>query len=399
MTASPRKMQHSMAAKATVPILSGAEGPREFTCFIHVPLPDSWNELVPNDLMEFGLKRAIELDRADLIDFHTNKIRGKLLEVWREQHPDFAIEGIVGRFVVHQHYLGDDRFWEDVKAGKFNGVSWGGDMVEIIDHCLNESCSNVVGLYTQAPEIYEISLVVNPSNPGATHVEPARVKTGETMKAECRCKKDEIVNGADALAKDDVEVEKPEQPISGATDASTPQPGEAPEMTADELAKVKADNDALRAEVARYKAECEARTKAEEESRLKTAQQSIAAFEARLKALEDARTKEEAPGENHQPDKNKAEDEKDEDKDDAGKQKAAATRIQRLEDELARVKSDLNARSKGNHASTPRSLTDTTAPGDRPSNDEAARVKTAAKNIDVKGARSMAQLQKEFHSL
>ena len=95
MTASPRKMQHSMAAKATVPILSGAEGPREFTCFIHVPLPDSWNELVPNDLMEFGLKRAIELDRADLIDFHTNKIRGKLLEVWREQHPDFAIEGIV----------------------------------------------------------------------------------------------------------------------------------------------------------------------------------------------------------------------------------------------------------------------------------------------------------------
>ena len=178
MTVMPRagfQLSHAMEIVPVVPT-GTVEGERTWTSFVHADLPDSGGyntagpEFVPIDLMEPAVKKFI-MRGGPVIDGHTNKIRGRMVAVERVKHPDLGVDALRARFVAYQEYHGDDRFWERLKAGAYTGMSWGGDAVKIVDHCMDDACRQKVGLYVEPPEIYEFSVVDVPANPGATLVE------------------------------------------------------------------------------------------------------------------------------------------------------------------------------------------------------------------------------------
>jgi len=424
---------------------------RTWSSFVHADVADVSGEYVPMCLMEQAVRRFIERG-GEVIDGHTNKIRGRMLSVELMQHPTLDVPALRGTFVANKGYHGDDRFWERMRAGAYTGMSWGGDAVKIVDQCLDQSCSATIGLYVEPPEIYEYSVVESPANPGATMVEVnqkakghahlprlwdeyARAKAAKPCCSPCAAKakaeaeartkpvgpyatvrecegdnadKDDpgafcawleqrAKEGAehDDAAPEKTEPEAPEgEGLSGAVVASTPALEESEmALTPEEQARMKALED----ENVRLMADLEARTKADADARWQ-------ALEARVKAAEDlaaaAKAKADAWPPKDEEDKEKMADDAKPSEEEEKAKAASEERIKALEAELQKLKDAGAAKAKGSTSTTPRPVAAGTAPGGAgattpPSPDQgAARMKArAVPTAEVAKARSFAELR------
>ena len=130
---------------------------------------DSDDEVIP--ISEFKKVMPIIMDRGGvLIDTHSNKPIGKILNYEYKTHPVAKTEALHITAKIFKHYKSDDEVWEGIKSGKKKGLSFGGKVGKIK---LNIKFKDYTGESKQVDilkelEGYEFSVVDTPANPLAT---------------------------------------------------------------------------------------------------------------------------------------------------------------------------------------------------------------------------------------
>lgn len=174
---------------------------RIFQSWGSVEVVDSDDEVIP--ISEFKKVMPIIMDRGGvLIDTHSNKPIGKILNFEYKEHPIAKTEALLLTAKVYNDYKSDDEVWDGIKSGKKKGLSFGGKVGKIK---LNIKFKNYTGENKTVDilrelEGYEFSVVDEPANPLATMtaVSVAKgkddmiIKSGESrMTKEEENKKDE----------------------------------------------------------------------------------------------------------------------------------------------------------------------------------------------------------------
>jgi len=138
---------------------------RIFEAWGSVEIKDKDGELIPIEELEKVM--PILMDRGGyIIDQHTNRVVGKILNYEIKEHPETGKKGVYIRGKIFNDYELDDQVWEEIKSGKRTGLSFGGrsKKQEIAFSFENKEPVKVL----REIEGYEFSVVDKPANPLAT---------------------------------------------------------------------------------------------------------------------------------------------------------------------------------------------------------------------------------------
>ncbi len=127
-----------------------------------VEVKDSQGEIVPIA----GLRKTMNtwMGRGGVItDQHTNRVIGKALRWYEDTHEKSGKQGIVIDYKIFKDYTIDDQAWEEIKAKKRKGLSFGGRALgkptEKLDDYSGQKASELKDL-----ETYEMASVFDPAN-------------------------------------------------------------------------------------------------------------------------------------------------------------------------------------------------------------------------------------------
>lgn len=154
---------------------------RKFSCWGSVEVKDRHNEIIPAS--EVYKVMDIWMDRGAPIMFnHTNRQIGKGLN-WQPLEKN-GNAGVLITATIFKHYQEDDQVWEDIKKGKFEGLSIGG---KSYDRETKED-----GTYLKSLIGYEFSIVERCGNQEATFDTINMLAKNEKVVKEIK-KEDEVV--------------------------------------------------------------------------------------------------------------------------------------------------------------------------------------------------------------
>lgn len=161
------------------------EEDRIFKAWGSVEVRDADGEMLP--MSEFKKIMPILMDRGGiLIDSHSNRQIGKILNYEFKEHPLTKAEGVILTCKVFKNYKFDDMVWDGVKRGIYTGLSFGG-------HASKKEVKFGKGMDSTAIlsgiEGFEFSLVESPANKPALITEINHFAKSEDFSIE---KKEEI---------------------------------------------------------------------------------------------------------------------------------------------------------------------------------------------------------------
>lgn len=143
-----------------------------------VEIKDKDGEVIP--MKEFSKIMPIIMKRGGAImDAHSNKQRGKILNYEFAEHPETKKEAVRLLYQIYDDYPQDTRVWEDIKAGK-KGLSFGGASHKQAPVIIDMETFKDTARALLALEGYEFSIVDNPSNPEAWNTQANLVAKGDT---------------------------------------------------------------------------------------------------------------------------------------------------------------------------------------------------------------------------
>jgi len=136
---------------------------RVFSGFGTVEVYDSEGERINVDAVARCMPKIMERGGA-ILDSHTNRIVGKILD-WRQAfNPETGKEGIWLKGKIFNDFSIDDEVWQSIKSGEYTGFSLGGKA--------RKQITTIDGgqLKTDIPdaEVWEFSVVREPANPPST---------------------------------------------------------------------------------------------------------------------------------------------------------------------------------------------------------------------------------------
>ena len=134
-----------------------------------VQIVDKQGELVPIDSLEKVMLKYMKRG-APLIDTHSNKVIGKILNFQRMKKGDK--EGLWLTGLIYNDYDYENEVWNKIKSGEYQGFSWGGEADRIIVNDTNE---------LKDLEVYEWSVCKTPANPEAK-IEAVSIAKSEVKK-------------------------------------------------------------------------------------------------------------------------------------------------------------------------------------------------------------------------
>lgn len=133
---------------------------RKFEGWLTVEMVDKDRQILP--VSEFVKFMDDLMDRGGpLIDSHSNRVVGKVLNWQMKIHPKTKTEGIYITAKVFDHNELDNEIWNKIKSGDYRGFSFGGAAEG--KEFKNSSSGTVEVLRNIEP--YEVSVVPSPANP------------------------------------------------------------------------------------------------------------------------------------------------------------------------------------------------------------------------------------------
>lgn len=138
------------------------EEERIFKSWISVEEVDRQGEILPIDTLLRAMPTYVKRGGV-LMDQHSNRHVGKLLNYEKAIHPAKGKEALLGTFQVFKDTEMDNKIWNDIKAGKKTGISVGGHAVA---KAMLLPSGDAVKVLTNFSG-YELSLVDRPANPDA----------------------------------------------------------------------------------------------------------------------------------------------------------------------------------------------------------------------------------------
>lgn len=199
---------------------------------------DSDGEVIP--ISEFKKVMPIIMDRGGvLIDTHSNKPIGKILNYEYKDHPIAKTEALLITAKIFTHYKSDDEVWEGIKSGKKKGLSFGGKVGKIK---LNIKFKDYTGENKNVDilkelEGYEFSVVDEPANPLATMTAVSVAKGKEDIiskSGDGQMTKDDAKKKEEDAAKNEEEEDKAD---TADDTADTPDEGDAEKQKTEDLVK------------------------------------------------------------------------------------------------------------------------------------------------------------------
>ena len=126
-----------------------------------VQVKDRQGDIIPME--EIGRAMVKYMERGGNITYgHSNKIVGKVINWWLEEHPETGEKGVKILAKIYDDYTFDDNVWKMIKAGVLKGFSIGG--ASKTQEWSKDGDSRIL----KDIELVEISLVEEPANPMAT---------------------------------------------------------------------------------------------------------------------------------------------------------------------------------------------------------------------------------------
>ena len=156
---------------------------RVFQSWGSVEVVDSDDEVIP--MSEFKKIMPVIMDRGGiLIDQHSNKQVGKILNYEFKTHKETDKEGVLLTCKIFNNYKSDESIWKAIKSGQKRGLSFGGNAGKTkMNFRFKDFNGNKEANILSEIEGYEFSVVDNPANPFATMTD---------INAVAKTKKDEI---------------------------------------------------------------------------------------------------------------------------------------------------------------------------------------------------------------
>lgn len=138
--------------------------------WVSVQTKDSQGEVVPIAEMKKVFNTFMKRG-GFVIDSHTNRVVGKVLNWGIEKHEKTKSDGIWADWLVYKDYSIDNEVWDEIKSGERKGLSFGGRAVGG-STVKRDKYSKSPANWLQDIEAYEISSVKEPANKFAvnTHV-------------------------------------------------------------------------------------------------------------------------------------------------------------------------------------------------------------------------------------
>ena len=130
--------------------------------WISVEVKDSDGDIVPIAALRKTLNTWMKRG-GFIIDTHSNKVIGKGLRWYEQEHPDAKEPGILLDYQIFDDYSIDDNAWEEIKNNKRTGLSFGGRAFGG-SKITKDDYSGEYGMRLKALEGYEVSSVDDPAN-------------------------------------------------------------------------------------------------------------------------------------------------------------------------------------------------------------------------------------------
>jgi len=156
------------------------EKQRIFQAWGSVEVRDKAGEMLPME--EFKKIMPIIMKRGgSLMDTHSNRKIGQILNYEFKEHPELHKEGVFLTCMVYNDYPTDDLVWDGIKQGQYTGLSFGG-MRSKFDYKFEpgqEPTKILRGL-----EGYEFSVVEKPCNQPALMANVNMLAKSDTMETQ-----------------------------------------------------------------------------------------------------------------------------------------------------------------------------------------------------------------------
>ncbi len=137
--------------------------------WISVEVKDSQGDIMPMTALRKTLNTW--MDRGgNISDMHSNKIVGKALRWYEQEHPETKRPGILIDYKIFDDYTLDDEVWEDIKANKRTGLSFGGRSLDQPKE-KKDDFTGEMGMQLGGLEAFEMASVDDPANEFAKNVE------------------------------------------------------------------------------------------------------------------------------------------------------------------------------------------------------------------------------------
>lgn len=148
-----------------------------------VEIVDKDGEVIPMEELDKAMPKIIERG-APIIDHHSNKIIGKILNYEFKKHPKTNKEGLLLTYKIFKDYSLDDEAWSEIKSGE-RGLSFGGRAHKRESNIRWKDLNGPADVL-RSIEGHEFSSVRDPANPEATNVEANLIAKGDIEKPERR---------------------------------------------------------------------------------------------------------------------------------------------------------------------------------------------------------------------
>lgn len=130
--------------------------------WMSVEMRDKDGDLIPISVIKKTLNTWMDRG-APMTDQHSNRIIGKGLRWYEQDHPESGKPGIIIEYKIYDDYPLDDEVWNEIKAGKRRGLSLGaqsvGKMEDVYDEESGETSRKIHKI-----SLFEISPVDSPAN-------------------------------------------------------------------------------------------------------------------------------------------------------------------------------------------------------------------------------------------
>ena len=152
------------------------EDDRIFKSWATVDIVDKQGDRIP--INEFKKVMPIIMKRGGvLIDQHSNKPIGKILNFNFKEHPVYKAEALELMCQIYKDYKHDDEVWDGIKKGEKTGLSFGGLNRKLEFDYSKDEPSKIL----KAIEGFEFSVVDKPANQGATITEINMIAKGKEI--------------------------------------------------------------------------------------------------------------------------------------------------------------------------------------------------------------------------